>query len=94
MEGGGLILLNVQPKVYEVLQLLGFSQFFNIRDDQEEAENYFRGGGRAVAGRVFPRNFDCPICAKKLKAVKAGRFRCSGCKTILRVDDDANVFLG
>ena len=29
--GGDIVLLNIQPKVSEVFQLLGFSQFFNQR---------------------------------------------------------------
>ncbi len=29
-KGGDLVLLEIQPKVYEVFQLLGFSQFFHI----------------------------------------------------------------
>jgi anti-anti-sigma factor len=36
---------------------------------------------------VFPRTFCCPACGRWLKAGKAGRFRCSGCKTILRIDE-------
>lgn len=91
---GDMVLQDVQPKVFEVFQLLGFAQFFNIRDTAEESINYFKGGGRIVQSAVFPLVFDCPICSKKLKAVKSGRFRCSECKTIICVDDSGNVSLG
>ncbi|MDR3325205.1 MAG: anti-sigma factor antagonist [Spirochaetaceae bacterium] len=92
---GDLVLLDVQPKVYEVFQLLGFSQFFNIRGSMEEAESFFKKDAlQSAAGALFPKIFDCPICGKKLKAVKSGRFRCSECKTILSVDGVGQVFLG
>jgi anti-anti-sigma factor len=91
---GNLVLLTVPPKIYDVFQLLGFSQFFNIREDLEDAVNYFKGEEQPGNGVIFPKIFDCPICGKKLKAVKAGRFRCSECKTILAVDDTGQIFLG
>jgi anti-anti-sigma factor len=95
-KGGDIVLLEIQPKVYEVFQLLGFSQFFNIKDDAEDALNFF---GRDTSSsnptsEVFPKIFACPVCSKKLKATKSGRFRCSECKTILAIDDQGQVFLG
>jgi anti-anti-sigma factor len=92
--GGDLVLLEIQPKVYEVFQLLGFSQFFNIKDTMEDALNFFRNGPTASSASLFPKIFDCPICAKKLKAIKPGRFRCSLCKAILAIDNTGQVFLG
>ncbi len=41
-KGGDIVLLEIQPKVYEVFQLLGFSQFFNIKDTTEDAINFFK----------------------------------------------------
>ena len=92
--GGDLVLFDVQPKVFEVFQLLGFSQFFNIKDTESDAINFFHDVTHTAFNSVFPQIFDCPICSKKLKATKAGRFRCSGCKTILAVDETGQVFLG
>ncbi|MDR3139571.1 MAG: anti-sigma factor antagonist [Treponema sp.] len=92
--GGDLILLEIQPKVYEVFQLLGFSQFFNIRDNLEDSVSFFRSGSSGVSVSLFPKILVCPICAKKLKATKPGRFRCSECKTILAIDNAGQVFLG
>jgi tRNA(Ile2) C34 agmatinyltransferase TiaS len=43
---------------------------------------------------VFPKVVSCPICYRKLKAVKAGRFRCSECKNILAIDEAGQVLLG
>jgi len=90
---GDIVLLDVQPKVLEVFQLLGFSQFFNIKTSKEDAIAFFKGSETAE-NSVFPRVFTCPICNKKLKAVKAGRFRCSSCKTLLVVNEKGNVSLG
>jgi anti-sigma B factor antagonist len=92
--GGDIVLLEIQPKVYEVFQLLGFSQFFNIKDNLDEATGFFKAGDQTAAASVFPKIFSCPICNKKLKAAKPGRFRCSECKTILAIDNSGQVFLG
>ncbi|MDR2434686.1 MAG: STAS domain-containing protein [Treponema sp.] len=93
-KGGDLVLLEIQPKVYEVFQLLGFSQFFNIKDNLDDSIGFFRNDSAADAVSVFPKVFNCPICSKKLKALKPGRFRCSECKTILAIDNTGQVFLG
>jgi len=93
-KGGDVVLLEIQPKVYEVFQLLGFSQFFNIKDSLADSIDFFKTSGVEIKSEVFPKIFACPICSKKLKATKAGRFRCSECKTILAIDNNGQVFLG
>ncbi len=92
-KGGDVVLLEIQPKVYEVFQLLGFSQFFNIKANTEEAVNFFKSGAPSE-NSVFPKVFGCPVCRKKLRATRAGRFRCSECKSILAIDNSARVSLG
>ncbi len=93
-KGGDVVLLEIQPKVYEVFQLLGFSQFFNIKDSLADSIDFFRSSGVEIKSEIFPKIFSCPICSKKLKATKSGRFRCSECKTILAIDNNGQVFLG
>ena len=93
-QGGDVVLIDIQPKVYEVLQLLGFSQFFNIQDTLDSATAFFSGEQEEEDPEIFPKTFPCPLCSKTLKAVKAGRFRCSECKTILAIDNNGVVSLG
>ena len=93
-KGGDLVLLQIQPKVFEVFQLLGFSQFFTIEENLESALEYFKKKNTKDVTAVFPKIFECPICSKRLKASKSGRFRCSECKTILAIDTNGQVFLG
>ena len=92
-KGGDIVLLEIQPKVYEVFQLLGFSQFFNIKDSMSDAINFFKQGAPTTES-VFPKVFSCPVCSKRLKASRSGRFRCSECKSILAIDQQGQVFLG
>ena len=93
-QGGDLVLLDIQPKVYEVFQLLGFSQFFNIKENLTASIQFFTSDQPQDKPSVFPKVVACPICYKKLKAIKAGRFRCSECKSILSIDDAGQVLLG
>ena len=92
-KGGDIVLLDIQPKVSEVFQLLGFSQFFNIKDTIENAVAFFKNGS-PVASSIFPKVFACPVCTKRLRATRAGRFRCSECKSILAIDDGGAISLG
>ena len=93
-QGGDLVMLDIQPKVYEVFQLLGFSQFFNIRDNLEASITFFNSDHTTEKPSIFPKVVACPLCQKKLKALKPGRFRCSECKSILAIDEAGQVLLG
>ena len=93
-QGGDLVLLDIQPKVYEVFQLLGFSQFFNIKDSLADSVAFFNSGQPREKPSAFPKIVACPLCTKKLKAIKPGRFRCSECKSILAIDGTGQVLLG
>ena len=92
-KGGDVVLVEIQPKVYEVFQLLGFSQCFTIKQTSEEVIAYF-ASGPSKSSDIFPAVITCPICQKKLRAPKPGRFRCSGCRSILAIDKNAEVSLG
>ena len=93
-KGGDLVMHEIQPKVLEVFQLLGFSQFFNIKDALDDAITFFQHSPTGQVQGLFPMIISCPICSKKLKSVKPGRFRCSECKTVLAIDDAGKVTLG
>ncbi|QTQ13301.1 anti-sigma factor antagonist [Treponema parvum] len=92
-KGGDIVLLEIQPKVFEVFQLLGFSQFFNIKNTYADSIELFKSG-RPEVNTVFPVIFSCPVCSKRLKATRSGRFRCSECKSILTVDAQGQCSLG
>ena len=92
-KGGDIVLLEIQPKVYEVFQLLGFSQFFNIKDTADDAIAFFKQC-TPVAESIFTKVFACPMCNKHLRATRSGRFRCSECKSILAINDQGVVSLG
>jgi len=94
---GELALFGLQDRVKEVFQLLGFTNFFNIGEDFNQALEMIDKKPdevkveNLVEKSVFPLIFKCPLCEKKLKAQKAGKFRCSGCKGVISIDSDGEV---
>lgn len=88
--GGNFVFMDLQPKVREVFQLLGFSNFFNVKASMPEVIEFFNEP-KNMAATAFPVTFQCPICEAKLKAFHSGNFRCSKCKTIINVDGDGKV---
>jgi anti-sigma B factor antagonist len=88
---GDLVLQELQPRVYDVLVLLGFANFFPRTESLEESIAHLT---KAPPAAMFPKVFVCPICEVKLRAGKAGRFRCSQCRTILALAETGTVALG
>ena len=101
---GDMVLFGLQNKVLDVFQLLGFTKFFKIADDLDSALGTLEGTGTGApavgpaaveaqsgAAAVFPLVFECPHCAKKLRASKPGKYRCSGCSGIIKVDEQGAV---
>ncbi|HSV56731.1 MAG TPA: STAS domain-containing protein [Magnetospirillaceae bacterium] len=80
--GGGLHLYGAQAKVLDIFRILGFLDYFNIGKTREEAAAVFRGASAAV----FPLRIPCPVCGKSLRAPKAGKGYCPGCKCLLTID--------
>ena len=86
--GGEILFLNIQPKIFEVFQMLGFSKFFTLTTSLEESVKHFQETSTNFMN-IFPCTVECPICKKKLRAPHAGKFRCSNCKVIISVSDEA-----
>jgi len=93
-QGGDIVLLDIQPKVFEVFQLLGFSRFFSIKDSLDASVSFFNSDQIIGGASVFPKVISCLTCYKKVKAVKAGRFRCSECNSILAIDETGQISSG
>lgn len=89
---GNMAMIGVIPRVMDVFKILGFEQFFFFGQYREDALTYFETK-LDKKNQIYPRVFACPICEKKLKAVKAGKYRCPSCKTILGLDNKGQVFL-
>ncbi len=94
LRDGRLVLFGIPPKIYEVLQLLGFSQFFEITDTEAEAVALLKRNSAGTEEPEFPKIFKCPICGARTRAAKPMRGRCKSCKTLLQVTDEGTVFLG
>ena len=88
---GDVVLQEMQPRVYEVFQLLGFHQYFAVTDGIEESIARFT---KKPVAASFPKVFPCPICDAKLRAGRAGRFRCAHCRTVLALAETGAVALG
>ncbi|RKX96394.1 MAG: anti-sigma F factor antagonist [Spirochaetes bacterium] len=96
---GDMVLFGLQSKVMEVFELLGFTKFFKIASDFDEATEMLTGekteekqqGKTSEKTDMFPLIFQCPYCGKKLKTSKPGKFKCSGCGGIFTVSDDGKV---
>jgi anti-anti-sigma factor len=86
---GNMAMVNLRPQVRHVVQLLGFTLLLNVMDSMEEALELV-----SIVSKPrppFPKTFSCPLCGLRMKAARSGRYRCSECKTILRVEESGNV---
>lgn len=81
---GRLTFVDVHPKVLLVFQLLGFDGFFSFVKDESAMLGFLNA--QAPKELPFPRVFRCPVCQRRLKASRAGKFRCSPCHSSLTVD--------
>ncbi len=96
---GDMVLYGLQKKVMEVFQLLGFTKFFKIAADLDDALRMLQEGEsneqpqelQGVQEGTFPLIFECPHCGKKLKTSKPGKFRCSGCKGVVTVNEQGDI---
>jgi anti-anti-sigma factor len=97
---GDMVLYGLQAKVREVFELLGFTKFFKIADNMDDALGKLgqdhrteedTGQVEEIGETIFPLVFTCPHCGKRLKTVKPGKFRCSGCKWVIAMDMDGTV---
>ncbi len=93
--GGDLLLINIQPKVMELFDMLGFTKFFRIAQcEHSQIAETFHKASEAVEDdilRHFPQDVRCPHCKILLKAHKPGKFKCSECKNILVIDHRGHI---
>jgi ribosomal protein S27AE len=87
------VFCELTPQVYEIFQLLGFSEVFSIRHTLDAALDAFQRLDTAEDGPPKSLDFTCPACGSPVQGA-SGRFRCGRCKTLLALDAQGTVFLG
>jgi anti-sigma B factor antagonist len=94
-QGGEMFMVDLQPQVYDVFNILGYTTYFSFRETAEDAIENLRlsSARRGAASMTFPLPFPCPKCKTKLTAKKPGKFLCSSCKARLVVDERGGVKL-
>lgn len=86
--GGTLIFARISPKVYELFNLLGFSQFFVIEDSIDDAIALLAEGGKKLSDHN-----KCPNCRRVIKVAKPGKFRCGNCKSLINISPLGEITL-
>ncbi|RLW69233.1 MAG: hypothetical protein B6D68_02345, partial [spirochete symbiont of Stewartia floridana] len=93
---GTMVLVGLRQKVFDLFDLLGFRDHFDYNNTVEEAVGVYCENNYCLDDDEINKNsplvFRCPICAKKQKAERSGRFRCSFCRFIVEIDEDGEVF--
>lgn len=74
-----IFISNLQQKVKEVYELLGFSNFFDIIDNINEIS--------IERKHLFPVSLKCPQCSVSLKVPRPCRFSCKSCKHIFIINE-------
>ncbi|GHU25383.1 anti-sigma factor antagonist [Spirochaetia bacterium] len=90
---GQLVFVNVQQKVRQVFQLLGFSTTFQFEDSFDRAIHVINAGTDRQEPALFPVIIICPRCVQKVRIHKPGDFRCSWCKAALTLEPTGRVRL-
>ena len=84
--GGGIVLLNVPPKVMLVMEMLGLQEFFRIADSEEAAVKLMADGGAAKADSDADEDLDELPEADAVPAFAEKRtIRCGHCGAALTV---------
>ncbi|MGA2479583.1 MAG: anti-sigma factor antagonist [Spirochaetia bacterium] len=89
-KGGDITLVAVPQTIMEVLKLLCLEKYFCSADSLDEALAQIKNREKAL---VFPMTFECPICDRRLRALKSGGFRCPECRTVLSIDESGMIFI-
>jgi len=78
-------LWKVQEKVFDVFQLLGFTQFIHFIQELNEIGDGF------AERTIEPKIVQCPYCQKTIKILKSGKFKCGTCKGVIMVNENMEI---
>ncbi|HUT33618.1 MAG TPA: anti-sigma factor antagonist [Planctomycetota bacterium] len=97
-KGGELVLMNLQNKVYSLMEIVGVNSVLPITKTMEDARAQVSArpatevggappgepppGGPAPATPSFPLRAECAGCAVTLEFAQPGRYRCPHCNTV------------
>ena len=90
-EGGALILVNMQSRVKEAFELLGFINFLHLEDTINEAITTITSESGSLNTAGFPLNITCPVCSRKRTIGEAGTYSCEDCGTSFEIDNKGTM---